>query len=615
MTPSPEGLVGREFGGYRLLRVLGSGAMGTVYLAAKVDSPEQQVAIKVLLPPSQASAADRAEFKARFAREAKALQLLEHPHILSLLDFGEDAETGLSYMVLPYMSGGTLAGRVAQGALPLPDVARYASQVADALDYAHGRGIVHRDIKPGNILLNEADDVFLADFGIAKIFDTAGTTLMTLTNTGQVMGTIDYMSPEQAEGEEVGPASDIYSLGMVLYHLVTGTVPFGAKSVPQLMRQITDVPPTPPRQRRAELPAPAEAAVLRALAKQPIDRFQTAGELASAFTQGLQNEWAPGLRQAATLDAFVPQQTIAAPRDDRRVGAALTRPPVLIAGVSALLIVAVTSTLLLSGFLTHSLVGQSKSGNTGTVTATTANTATTGSPTLTVTTAPNATATSTSVPSGGNGGPTPPTPRATFTPTATPTPFSYSATAPGPGCDSGGASWSFRDSNGSSHASCLSGPTRLHMTGFNCSFCQGTISENDIEWDASTFPTTLTVTVTISNLNYAQVSGAEANIGIGSGLSPSDYQYYLQDQGNGIYWVMWCHNGCYILHTGNVSPADPVTLTVNFGPTLNWYVNGQEVYSESGAGITPPPKRIFMQVLDAKVNVSPAADFSNFKAT
>jgi hypothetical protein len=152
------------------------------------------------------------------------------------------------------------------------------------------------------------------------------------------------------------------------------------------------------------------------------------------------------------------------------------------------------------------------------------------------------------------------------------------------------------------------------MIGFNCSFCQGTTSENVINWDSSGFPRTLTVTATISNLNFATVSGAEANLGIGTGPSPSDYQYYLQDQGNGTYWVSWCHNGCYLLHSGSTSPVDPMTFTVTYGPTITWYVNGQQVYSESGAGL-PAPTRIFMQVVDSAVNKSPAADFSNFQAT
>src|SRR5262249_17503719 len=142
-----------------------------------------------------------------------------------------------------------------------------------------------------------------------RIRDPAGTTLLTLTNTGQVMGTAAYMAPEQATGEELGPAADLYSLGIVLYHLVTGRVPFDGKSLPQGLLQISQIPPAPPRRLRPELPAPAEAALLRALAKRPTERFASAGELASAFTLGLKGAWAPGLGSSETLAAFTPQPT------------------------------------------------------------------------------------------------------------------------------------------------------------------------------------------------------------------------------------------------------------------------------------------------------------------
>jgi serine/threonine protein kinase len=414
MSPSADALVGRVLGGYQLLSVQGTGGTGTVYLAAKVDAREQQVAVKVLTPPAGTTPADLVEFKARFQREAKALQLLAHPHILTLIAYGEDEQSGLAYMVLPLMAGGTLTSRLSQGGVSLEDAARYASQIADALDYAHDKGIVHRDLKPGNVLLDEQGEVFLADFGIAKIFDTAGTTVMTLTSTGQIMGTADYMSPEQAQGQDVTAASDIYSFGMVLYHLTTGQVAFEGKSLTQVLLQIATTPPIPPRRLRPTLPAPAEAAILKALAKQPIDRFKTAGELASAFSQGLENRWAAGLRQAATLDTFVPQQTIAQPRDDerRRDAGPLTRPPVLIAGVSALLIVAITGTLLLTGVFTHRPGGSSTQANIDGPTATSTLVSATASPTRTA--SRPATATVTARQSGNVGGG--PQPTSTNTP-------------------------------------------------------------------------------------------------------------------------------------------------------------------------------------------------------
>jgi serine/threonine protein kinase len=418
MAMDASELVGRIVGGYQLERIIGSGGAGTVYLGTKVGESDQQVAVKVLMPPPQASATDRVEFKARFEREAKALQLLRHPRILALLEYGEDEASGLSYMVLPYMSGGTLASRLQEGAQPLDDVARYTTEIGEALDYAHSQGIVHRDVKPGNVLLDANGQIYLADFGIAKIFDTAGTTLLTITSTGQVMGTADYMSPEQAQGEDVTGATDVYSLGMVLYHLVTGKVPFEGKSLTQILLQIATTPPIPPRSFRPTLPAPAEAAILRALAKKPVDRFKSAGELSRAFSLGLRDEWAPGLRQAETIAGFTPQPTVVAPGNarPRRQG----RRQLLVVAVSALLLLAVVGTLAATGAAAPllgsaaALFAKTSASPTATSNDLAPTTTTTTSTTSTTTTAPTATRSS--------GGGAKPTATRTPKPTATLTP-------------------------------------------------------------------------------------------------------------------------------------------------------------------------------------------------
>jgi streptogramin lyase len=421
MVPSADGFLGKVVGGYTLTQLLGSGGAGSVYLGVKdgaEGAPQEQVAIKLLIPAAQATAADRAEFRERFRREAKALERLQHPHILGLLAYGEDEALGLPYMVLPYMQGGTLATRVAAGPLPLAEVARYGEQLAAALDYAHGQGIVHRDVKPANVLLDAAGQPFLADFGIAKIFDPAGTTLVTITGTGQVMGTADYMSPEQAKGEDVGPEADVYSLGMVLYHLVTGRVPFEGKSLTHVLLQIAQEPPTPPRRLRPDLPPPAEAALLRALAKKPADRFQTPGELAAAFALGVKGEWAPGLQAAATLAEYVPQPTAVAPAPDRAAPTARRgRAGLLIAGVAALLLLAITGTLFITGALPPKSGTSTPLASGGTATSTSAATGTTAATASATRGQPTATATQGG--GGGGGGGTSPTP--TFTATATAT--------------------------------------------------------------------------------------------------------------------------------------------------------------------------------------------------
>lgn len=154
ISQGPAALTGRVIAGYRLERVLGSGGTGIVYLGRRVDAPHNEAALKLLVTPLQLSPAERAEFQERFRREAQILLTLRHPHILSVQAFGDDSSAGFSYMVLPYLQGGTLATRLTQGLVPLNEAADYLTQLADALDYAHQHGVVHRGIKPGNVLLD-----------------------------------------------------------------------------------------------------------------------------------------------------------------------------------------------------------------------------------------------------------------------------------------------------------------------------------------------------------------------------------------------------------------------------------------------------------------------------
>lgn len=307
-------LAGKELGGYRLLHQLGAGGGGVVYLAQRLDQPAALFAIKVLDPSAILDPRIRATLSARFLREAEAVKRLHHPHILSVLAAGE--QDGYLYMALPFMRGGDLAARIGAfpRGMPLAEVNADLAQIAGALDEAHHQGIIHRDIKPTNILLDERGQLYLADFGIARLLandGSGGPTPATLTATGQTLGTPQYMAPEQVTGQRVGPAADIYALGVVLYQMVTGTPPFtGDTPFAIAMKHAQEAPP-PLRPQRADLPPAAETAILRALAKRPEDRYATASELAQAFSAGLQT-----LQPAtpATLMAAAPTPTVMTPQ-------------------------------------------------------------------------------------------------------------------------------------------------------------------------------------------------------------------------------------------------------------------------------------------------------------
>ena len=341
MGPSaqgPDGLLGQVIAGYRLERVLGVGATGAVFFATRVAGEQAEppstggesaspaaapplpatAAIKLLFVPWQLSTEQAEEFRRRFLREAETLAQLHHPHLLSVLASGQDAATGHLYMVMPHISS-TLAAHLtdAGGAVPLPlnEAAGILDQLAGALDYAHSQGVIHRDIKPANILRDEQGQVYLADFGILRLLDESRTQL---TTTGGVLGTPEYMAPEQARGEAVGPAADRYSLAVVLYQMVTAHLPFeGGTAASVIVRQMQEPPPIP-RSYRADLPEPAEAALLKALAKRPQDRFPLSSQFSEAFAAGLAGILSPlvtptGPQQAQTLSDGGMLETPASP--------------------------------------------------------------------------------------------------------------------------------------------------------------------------------------------------------------------------------------------------------------------------------------------------------------
>ena len=302
-----EDLLNHTLAHYRLIKILGKGGMSIVFLAQNLENPRDTTAIKILIP----SDFSPAEFQARFRREAQAVHQLHHEHILPVLDYGEE-EDGLFYMIMPLMAGGTLTQLLAStsGLLPLDEIASYLNQLSSAVDYSNQHGMVHRDIKPSNVLIDEQKDVYLADFGIVRLFDNSHLDLdgapTTLTTTGKIYGTPAYMAPERFKGEPAEPATDMYALGVLLYQLVTGQVPFDADNALALGMKHLNEEPLRPRSLRPDLPEPSEAAILKALAKQPADRFANASALSAAFETGLQGEWVTELLPLAAVLAASP---------------------------------------------------------------------------------------------------------------------------------------------------------------------------------------------------------------------------------------------------------------------------------------------------------------------
>jgi serine/threonine protein kinase len=266
----------RRLGSYELIRRLGEGGMAQVYLARDARLG-REVAVKVL----DNHLAERPGFRERFLREAQVAAALDHPNIVPLYDYGE---TGALYLVMPYLSGGSLQEVLKRGPLPVGEVAKYGAQIADALEYAHKRNVVHRDVKPANMLLHADGRVLLADFGLAKILD--GSERPATPRGRPDAGTPEYMAPEQIEGRTEA-RSDIYGLGVVLYLLLTGYLPFTGSTSAAVMEGHLYRLPEPPRRRYPSVTPAMEAVVLRALAKHPADRYQTGSELGAALMSAL----------------------------------------------------------------------------------------------------------------------------------------------------------------------------------------------------------------------------------------------------------------------------------------------------------------------------------------
>ncbi|MEE8390275.1 MAG: protein kinase, partial [Anaerolineae bacterium] len=292
-------LIGTTLGKYRITERLGTGGMAEVYKAYQ-PGLGRDVAIKVL----HSFLVTEENFLTRFQREAKAAAMLRHPNIVRVHDFDLDVESNIYYMVMELIDGPTLRMRLREVAkegrtMPLEEVLRIVTAVASALDYAHQRGTVHRDVKPANIMFNQDEEIVLMDFGIAKMVNVAR-----LTATGAMLGTPAYMAPEQGMGQTGGDErADIYSLGVVLYQLVTGHLPFNAETpLGIVIKHISD-PLVPPTTVNPNLPPDIEPVIVRALAKAPKDRYQTVKE----FAADLKRSMAGHPTQAIALEpAIVP---------------------------------------------------------------------------------------------------------------------------------------------------------------------------------------------------------------------------------------------------------------------------------------------------------------------
>jgi serine/threonine protein kinase len=313
---------GQTLGQYRILEQIGKRGMATVYRASQ-PSLSRQVAIKVL----PEFFAEDASLLTRFRQEAIAIAALRHPNILTVFDSGE-AE-GAPYMVTELVEGGTLAARLGKP-LPIGACIDIARPVASALDYAHSRGMVHRDVKPSNILMTADGTPILSDFGLARMM-AKGEALTRLTMSGATLGTPEYMAPEQVINSDVGPPADIYALAVVLYEMLTGSVPYSSDTqLAILMARVNDPVPLP-RDRNPDLPETLQHALLKGLAKAPEDRYRTAGEMVRALEAASRPSAQAEPKPAASEPKITERAHVPA--------ASTTRTPVLIAAVVALLVV------------------------------------------------------------------------------------------------------------------------------------------------------------------------------------------------------------------------------------------------------------------------------------
>ncbi len=287
--------IGQRINDFVIEDRIGRGGMATVYRAYQV-SIKRYVAFKIIdLSPDQE---EGDEFRMRFTQEATLIALLEHIHILPIYGF-DIVENEFAYIAMRLLRGGTLADRLSQGPLPLAEAVGIVNQIGSGLAYAHSQGVIYRDLKPSNILLDDAGNAYLSDFGLAKLASNG----LSLTRSGNLVGTPTYISPEQVQGAPADQRSDIYSLGILLYHTLVGHPPFELtdSGIAALLYQQIDQPPTPPSQLNPAITPALEAVILRALEKDPNRRFQSVSDLVQAMNQAVGRR--TSLRNFITLRA------------------------------------------------------------------------------------------------------------------------------------------------------------------------------------------------------------------------------------------------------------------------------------------------------------------------
>ena len=278
---------GTRLGQYEVQDFIGQGAMGLVFRAYHSEL-ERTGAVKVM----QALSPD-ADTTARFKHEARAIAQMRHPNIVNVYDFGD--YQGTPYMIVEYVPGGSLAGRMSRGMLDQATALRYLRGIAAGLDYAHSKGVVHRDVKPANVLLTADDAPVLADFGLAKLMQ--GSSLKSMT--GVTTGTPAYMAPEQVTGSRVGPAADRYSLATIAYEMLTGVIPFDGEALMELLYAQVHREPPPPSSRNRDLSPGADAVIMRGLAKDPEARWPACGAFVEALAEALRGD--AGAQAARTV--------------------------------------------------------------------------------------------------------------------------------------------------------------------------------------------------------------------------------------------------------------------------------------------------------------------------